>query len=198
MALITCPECKGNVSDQADTCPHCGFPISKTKPATGEIIGLEGPDAEKANTVMDMLKAAGEPVLLHEIAEALDMTFFDTRKFLEKIEQGGKIRKLIFGAKPYYDIGTETSGWNAIEEGQKYLAEKERKKTNLEEKNNVNTLPKPMYLNVDPDAPKCPVCGKRSVRKISAGDRIVSVGVLGLASSKIGKTMECTSCGYKW
>lgn len=28
MALISCPECSGNVSDAAPTCPHCGTPIS--------------------------------------------------------------------------------------------------------------------------------------------------------------------------
>ncbi|MBS4980692.1 MAG: tyrosine-type recombinase/integrase [Lachnospiraceae bacterium] len=27
MALITCPECSGNVSDKAYSCPHCGFPM---------------------------------------------------------------------------------------------------------------------------------------------------------------------------
>ncbi len=27
MALIKCPECDGEVSDQATTCPHCGYPI---------------------------------------------------------------------------------------------------------------------------------------------------------------------------
>ena len=28
MALIQCPECSGQVSDRAMSCPHCGFPIS--------------------------------------------------------------------------------------------------------------------------------------------------------------------------
>lgn len=28
MALITCPECHGQVSDKAAVCPHCGFPIA--------------------------------------------------------------------------------------------------------------------------------------------------------------------------
>lgn len=28
MALITCPECNGRVSDKATTCPHCGYPIA--------------------------------------------------------------------------------------------------------------------------------------------------------------------------
>jgi uncharacterized protein (DUF2225 family) len=27
MTLITCPECKKRISDQAEACPHCGFPL---------------------------------------------------------------------------------------------------------------------------------------------------------------------------
>ena len=35
MALIQCPECKGEVSDQASSCPHCGYPLQKsTTPST--------------------------------------------------------------------------------------------------------------------------------------------------------------------
>ncbi len=29
MALIKCPECGGNVSTEASSCPHCGYPLSK-------------------------------------------------------------------------------------------------------------------------------------------------------------------------
>jgi len=29
MAIIHCPECNGTVSDQASSCPHCGYPIKK-------------------------------------------------------------------------------------------------------------------------------------------------------------------------
>lgn len=29
MALITCPECNGMVSDEAIACPHCGYPIKE-------------------------------------------------------------------------------------------------------------------------------------------------------------------------
>ena len=28
MALISCPECEKEISDKADACPHCGFPLS--------------------------------------------------------------------------------------------------------------------------------------------------------------------------
>lgn len=27
MSLATCPECRGSVSDQAQVCPHCGYPL---------------------------------------------------------------------------------------------------------------------------------------------------------------------------
>jgi len=29
MALIKCPECQSEISDQALTCPRCGFPLKK-------------------------------------------------------------------------------------------------------------------------------------------------------------------------
>lgn len=45
---------------------------------------------------------------------------------------------------------------------------------------------------------KCPICNSGNVVKIGNVSRAVSVGVFGLASSSIGKTMECKSCGYKF
>lgn len=27
--LLTCPECQNQVSDQAETCPKCGYPVKK-------------------------------------------------------------------------------------------------------------------------------------------------------------------------
>ena len=29
MALIVCPECKHEVSDQTNSCPHCGYPLNR-------------------------------------------------------------------------------------------------------------------------------------------------------------------------
>lgn len=34
MALIKCPECDKNVSDKAESCPHCGYEINKKTPST--------------------------------------------------------------------------------------------------------------------------------------------------------------------
>jgi len=38
MALKQCPECKGEVSDKATRCPHCGFQHPRT--ATKAIFGV--------------------------------------------------------------------------------------------------------------------------------------------------------------
>lgn len=46
--------------------------------------------------------------------------------------------------------------------------------------------------------PKCPTCGSTNIRKISTGERMVSVGILGLFSKKINKSFKCNACGYTW
>lgn len=46
--------------------------------------------------------------------------------------------------------------------------------------------------------PKCPVCGGNHTKRITTARRAVSVGVVGLASNKIGKSFECLDCKYTW
>lgn len=48
------------------------------------------------------------------------------------------------------------------------------------------------------DHPECPVCKSHNTSRISTLNRAVSVGVAGLASSKIGKQYECYHCKHKW
>lgn len=48
------------------------------------------------------------------------------------------------------------------------------------------------------NVPKCPTCGSTKVHKISGMKRWVSTGIFGLASSDLGKSMQCDNCGYKW
>jgi hypothetical protein len=45
MALISCGECGGKVSDTASTCPHCGAPVLAPKVA-GQRFGEVGPSAK--------------------------------------------------------------------------------------------------------------------------------------------------------
>ena len=36
MALINCPECNHEISDQAQSCPHCGYPLKPVASAASE------------------------------------------------------------------------------------------------------------------------------------------------------------------
>lgn len=53
------------------------------------------------------------------------------------------------------------------------------------------------YLR-ESNTPHCPTCGSTNIQKISGMKRWFSVGLFGLASSDVGKTMVCKKCGYKW
>ena len=41
MALINCPECGKQVSNQAIACPNCGYPIQTTVKPIGAILSVE-------------------------------------------------------------------------------------------------------------------------------------------------------------
>ncbi len=54
MALITCPECDKQVSDQAKECPHCGLPLSElnlAKMSSDGIEDLEFPELPDGYTI---------------------------------------------------------------------------------------------------------------------------------------------------
>jgi len=42
MALINCPECKNEVSDKAEKCPKCAFPINSSQAITKEVVKEAG------------------------------------------------------------------------------------------------------------------------------------------------------------
>lgn len=42
MAMVKCPECDGNVSNLAETCPHCGYPLKQKEQKAEEYILRKG------------------------------------------------------------------------------------------------------------------------------------------------------------
>ena len=64
----------------------------------------------------------------------------------------------------------------------------------------VNEIKKEIqeYQENQSNIPKCPTCGSTNVKHISTLKRAVSIGVLGLFGSKIGKNYECLNCKAKW
>ena len=58
MALIKCPECAQDVSDQAASCPQCGYPIQRTNGATPASAGASELDALVRRTLIEKGKIA--------------------------------------------------------------------------------------------------------------------------------------------
>ena len=86
---------------------------------------------------------------------------------------------------------------------QKYIAGDSDKVKKFEERHKEEKerahKSEPVTLPSEPNCiPKCPTCGSTNVQRISTANRLGSTLLFGLASSKIGKTMECKNCGYKW
>lgn len=54
MALIKCPECKNSVSDQAHSCPTCGYPIRKTEYRSA-IVAVKGSMVTGRDELHDLL-----------------------------------------------------------------------------------------------------------------------------------------------
>ncbi len=90
MALIKCAECGQTVSDQADTCPHCGFPLGKLTirrwkawlingVAFGLGIGL---------VLAYVSRSIGWPVLLAGVALLFGFVFSASRALSRKNDPG--------------------------------------------------------------------------------------------------------------
>ena len=78
--------------------------------------------------------------------------------------------------------------------------DRDREKQTIERNRMVEQITRPVE-NTDPNYVKgacCPNCKKNSVYRISNAKRATSIGLFGLFSKNVGKTMECRSCGYKW
>lgn len=50
------------------------------------------------------------------------------------------------------------------------------------------------FTEFERDHPECPYCHTRNTKRISTGSRLLSVGLFGLGSKKIGKQWHCDNC----
>lgn len=108
--------------------------------------------------------------------------FYDGDK-LEK-ESPDEYNRMIFESyvkdNPLYDSDEET---------RTFLKVQEMKRTAQMNK----------YIREQQDnTPKCPNCKSTNIERISSLKKGVSIGVFGLMSSDLGKTMVCKDCKYKW
>jgi hypothetical protein len=84
MPLLSCPECAGRVSDQAETCPHCGFPLFKTVYSFADVF-FNGNWMEGEQRLNELLPAGWmvvdqRPVVEWEEGASIDITKYKLQK----------------------------------------------------------------------------------------------------------------------
>lgn len=230
MALIKCNECSKEVSDQAETCPNCGYPIakqiqkqlniekySKITLATNEKSGHK--IAQKLYYVLLLNNIPCTPFpTLGDMERSSPTIREDLKMYRKWIKENLGIfkRVTIDNIKNISNNDTEVlHDYNEYkrfiehneilnkkrEESKKEL-EEEMKQLDLKLKRELEETERkydsPLEQTSTNNIPKCPHCGSQRIENIGTLNRAVSVGLFGLASSKIGKTKQCKSCGYKW
>lgn len=104
-------------------------------------------------------------------------------KFLLKDETYKKIFDLIINKKQDHYINIVSKEKIDNEATEDYF-----------ERINKHTINKPQQKCI----PKCPTCGSTNVQRIGGIERAASIGMFGIFSRKINKSMKCCNCGYMW
>lgn len=76
---------------------------------------------------------------------------------------------------------------------QALLREKQNKLEEISKRNIQRVVDAPKVIGL-----RCPACDSDYYERISTLNRMISVELVGLASSKIGKQYKCKKCGHLW
>lgn len=192
MALIKCPECGRVVSTDAEMCLGCGYGIKEHF----EKVRVEKQKQEEHEWRLQNVKMPEEPQRKNFFLGFGKFCFIFSAIFivfsivLDSFELMGSIVLMaVIGAWFWYEgvkqYNKQLQKYNlAILDFEKYQKEVVRKE---EQRAREEAL-----------KPKCPLCGSKNLVKISTADRVVSVGMVGVASGKIGKQYKCKNCKHMW
>lgn len=182
MALINCPRCGEEVSESKKICPHCRLVLGDewqypqpSKPGKSLIIAFAIFALASIGLFLLAIWIYPHsgwllPVLIGLVATIISIGMIVTH--YQKVEE--------------YNLSTtDPTAY------QKLMIEKWRKTDAAMRENQSREKERLSKL------PACPICGsKQYVRRLSTANRAVSASAWGLASSKIGKQYECTSCKH--
>ena len=199
MALIHCPECNKEVSDRAEICVHCGYPISKwikkensnssQSNEVNEDVKDDNPNniylyREKKYNLTDLVDYIKENT--HPDVEINSQTWAEARHILRTYISIGKEEDLLISyIHKYRMLGTA----------------KDRKKYYEHKKSHVSHTQfnyAPAYSNKNnmynsfQNVVHCPRCGSTSVTTEEQG-----YGLFGWIGASQKKNL-CQKCGHKW
>lgn len=227
MALMICPDCGNKVSDTAESCIYCGCDLfifkeeqrlddemakhlqefeKRMKPPKQISSLSEIPMYRNEGSMVAfifiiaigalfggfLLAVNGEDSFLCAIfwcvgSAVLIMAFLlklHSNKLLK--EEQERIQQKIENFDNRKELEIEAHRARLIQE-------KEQKLEKIK-----NERQRRVYQTEAPNGLRCPICGNTQIQKLSTLNRVVSVELVGLASSKIGKQYKCKKCGHLW
>lgn len=187
MFIVICPECGKQLSQHAEMCPGCGFPIKKFI-TEHNLMNLDKVTVcPKCANTHDSYHTAWlkcDYCNTDLIQTDIEQSDPEWSKFSCNATQEDFDSRAIELAKQYGNNQFDEKIFkerlkDRHESVARYLAEK-----------SVKTSPT--------NTPKCPTCGSTNIQKIGTVERGASILGLGLFSKKINKTYKCKNCGYTW
>lgn len=197
MALINCPECGKEISDQAVSCPNCGYAVKEhfekerkeeeRRLAQEKAIAEGEKERQEREEKIKKIPAPPFPIgwLLFGIFFIVMGIIF---LFAESI--GGVIIGILGALLSFFAFKKKKDLCDL------YKTDKEAAQRKIFH-DNGGDIHGP-YVNNSGRGYKCPSCGAMSGKPIGLISKGASVGALGLASNKVGKSYKCSKCGYMW
>lgn len=178
MSLIICPECKKEVSQYAESCQGCGFPIKQFMEENGLYDTSKILLCPKCGEQYGGFKNITDPIYIKckycgcNVVQT-DITwdeFYDKYGYRNEIEFTNKYGNNQFSQEAF------EHRLNMIDS----------------EKHNQS------QSTQQPSVPHCPTCGSSNIHKISITSKAINASLFGLLGNKRTKQFHCNNCGYEW
>lgn len=196
MALIKCPECSKEISDKAEICVHCGYPISKwikeensDSSQSNEDIKDDNPNniylyREKEYNLTELVDYIKENT--YPDVEINSQTWAEARHILRTYISIGKEEDLLISyIHKYRMLGTTKDRKKYYEHKKTYVSHTQFNYAP------ANSNKNNMY-NPSQNVVRCPRCGSTSVTTEEQG-----YGLFGWIGASQKKNL-CQKCGHKW
>lgn len=175
MALIKCPECQSEVSDKANTCPKCGYPVKEIAQCEPSSTGMNiCPKCGKIIAGKEKCPDCGTKMINCHCTED-DWTTIMLEGSLEKWEQQMRMKYVVNSKE--YDNNLFNSRLQSEKDENDYY-------DNLMEK-------------VSESSPtiKCPYCNSTNTKKITTTSKAVHTAFFGIFSmGRNAKQWHCNQC----
>lgn len=188
MALIICPECGNKVSNYADTCTQCGFPVKKYMEDHGLndlnklficpkcAISYGGFGEDTKDTIRIKCEFCNIPLIQTNVTGHESVS-----NYIKTFDENSELN--------YYEhLADEVGGHQLSKEACEYRKQQCRK-------SNAAKREEPTPSNL----PTCPICGSTNLTKLLNVGKAAKVGFFGIfGAGDLGKTWKCKNCGSKF